>query len=164
MAMLADRVLAVRTRVPFAALPTVPAGALDDPAALLADVTARLAAAGLDLWWVDLTPAGARARVVKVLVPALEVEGMSYHRIGRRGVARLLARGDALVGRIADGAPPAGARRVPLPADDEAALGGPVWFDVAEAERRLGTLYALYREPGEHVLAFADAAPVAVPA
>jgi ribosomal protein S12 methylthiotransferase accessory factor len=107
---------------------------------------------------------GAAARVVKVLVPALEVEGMSYHRIGRRGVARLLARGDALVGRIADGAPPAGARRVPLPADDEAALGGPVWFDVAEAERRLGTLYALYREPGEHVLAFADAAPVAVPA
>jgi ribosomal protein S12 methylthiotransferase accessory factor len=109
------------------------------------------------VWYVDLTPPGAAARVVKVLVPALEVEGMSYHRIGRRGVARLLARGDALVGRVADGVPP-GARRVPLPADDEEALGGPVWFDVGEAERRLGALYALYREPGEHVLAFADAA------
>ena len=160
MAMLADRVLAVHTRVPFTGLPTVPAGALDDPATLLDVVVARFSAAGLDVWYVDLTPSGATARVCKVLVPALEVEGMSYHRIGRRGVARLLARGDALVGHLARGAPQ-GAQRIPLPTHDEVALGGPIWFDVAEAERRLGALYALYREPGEHVLAIADATAAA---
>lgn len=156
MALLADRVLAVRTRVPFRGLPTVAPGSLDAPAALLAEVAGRLDDAGHDVWYVDLTPAGSPAHVVKVLVPALEVEGMSYHRIGRRGVERLLARGDALVGR---GAPPAthpGARPIPLAPSDEAALGGPVWFDVAEAEQQLGALYALYREPGEHVLALAD--------
>jgi ribosomal protein S12 methylthiotransferase accessory factor len=89
---------------------------------------------------------------VKVLVPELEVEGMSYHRVGPRGVRLLMERGDGLAGV---GAPPPGARRVPLTADDEARLGGPAWFHAAEAERRLGRLYALYREPGEHVLAFA---------
>jgi ribosomal protein S12 methylthiotransferase accessory factor len=148
-----DPVLAARRRVPFSSLPTVPPGALDDPAALLADVVGRLTAEGLEVWYVDVTPPGSPARAAKVLVPELEVEGMSYHRVGPRGVRLLMARGDGLAGV---GAPPPGARRVPMTADDEVRLGGPAWFHVAEAERRLGRLYALYREPGEHVLAFGD--------
>ena len=154
-----DPVLAARRRVPFSSLPTAAPGSLDDPAALLGDVVARLTAGGMEVWHVDLTPPGSPARAVKVLVPELEVEGMSYHRVGPRGVRLLMARGDGLAGV---GDPPPGARRVPMAAADEEALGGPAWFHVEEAERRLGRLYALYREPGEHVLAFAGAgAPAA---
>ena len=158
-----DPVLTARRRVAFSSLPTVPAGALDDPAALLADVAGRLTAEGLGVWYVDVSPprepgASGSARAVKVLVPELEVEGMSYHRVGPRGVRLLAARGDGLAGV---GEAPPGATRVPMAAEDEAALGGPAWFHVGEAERRLGRLYALYREPGEHVLAFAGGAPAA---
>jgi ribosomal protein S12 methylthiotransferase accessory factor len=115
------------------------------------------------VWYVDVSPprapgASGPARAVKVLVPELEVEGMSYHRVGPRGVRLLAARGDGLAGV---GEAPPGATRVPMAAEDEAALGGPAWFHVGEAERRLGRLYALYREPGEHVLAFAGGAPAA---
>ena len=108
-----------------------------------------------------MTPPGSPSRAVKVLVPALEVEGMSYHRIGPRGVRLLAERGDGLAGINAHGGNldlPAGVARVPLTAEAEAELGGSGWFNTAEAERRLGRLYALYREPGEHVLAFSERA------
>ncbi len=155
-----DTVLSVRRRVPFSELPTVPPGSLDDPAALLADVAGRLAAESLEVWYVDVTPPGSPSRAVKVLVPELEVEGMSYHRVGPRGLQLLAERADGLGGINAHGgnhALPEGVARVPLTAEAEAELGGSGWFDAAEAERRLGRLYALYREPGEHVLAFAEA-------
>ena len=45
------------------------------------------------------------------------------------------------------------ARRVLLTEDGEAALGGPVWFDYEAADRVVGPLYPLYREPGRHVAA-----------
>ncbi len=163
-AMIRDTVLSVRRRVPFSDLPTVPAGALDDPAALLADVTERLDRDELQVWYVDVTAPGAPSRAVKVLVPELEVEGMSYHRVGPRGLQLLAERGDGLGGINAHGGNldlPDGVARVPLTAEAEAELGGSGWFDVAEAERRLGRLYALYREPGEHVLAFSAAAAAA---
>ena len=158
--MIRDTVLSVKERIPFSSLPTVPPDSLDDPATLLADVAGRLGAEELQLWYVDVTPPGSPSRAVKVLVPELEVEGMSYHRIGARGVRLLADRGDGLAGIDAVGgvaAIPEGARRVPLTPEAEAELGGHAWFSVAEAERRLGRLYALYREPGEHVLAFAAA-------
>ncbi|HEY0780766.1 MAG TPA: YcaO-like family protein, partial [Gemmatirosa sp.] len=158
-ALIRDTVLSVRRHVAYSTLPTVPAGSLDDPAALLADVAQRLGAEGLQVWYVDVTPPGSPSRAVKVLVPELEVEGMSYHRIGARGVRLLAERGDGLAGIDAVGgvaAIPPGAHRVPLTAEAEAELGGHAWFHVEEAERRLGRLYALYREPGEHVLAFSE--------
>ena len=40
-----------------------------------------------------------------------------------------------------------------LTAAAEERLGGPAWFDRAGADRRVGELYALYREPGRHVAA-----------
>lgn len=153
-ALIRGSVLSERRRVRFSELPTVPPGSLGSQAALLADVAERLARAGLEILYVDVTPPGSAARAVKVIVPELEVEGMSYHRVGPRGVRLLAARGDGLAGV---GAPPAGAARVPLTAADEAALGGPAWFHVERAAGLLGDLYALYREPGEHVLAFAGA-------
>ena len=61
-----DTVFSVRERVPYIELPTVPASSLDDPATLLADVAGRLAAAGLEVWYVDVTiarrPRRARSR------------------------------------------------------------------------------------------------------
>jgi ribosomal protein S12 methylthiotransferase accessory factor len=86
----------------------------------------------------------------KVLVPGCEVETMSYGRIGERGVRRLLERDDALV---AVGADPGGWGRVHLTAAAEERLGGPAWFDLDGARRRVGALYPLYREPGRHVVA-----------
>lgn len=162
--LLRDSVFSVRRRVPFSSLPTVPPGALDDPAALAAAVRDRLAAEDLEVWYVDVSLQGAPARAVKVLVPELEVEGMSYHRVGPRALRLLADRGDALGGINAHGGNlhlPDGVARVPLTAEAEAELGGTGWFDAAEAERRLGRLYALYREPGEHVLAFQELAAAA---
>ena len=72
---------------------------------------------------------------------------MSYHRIGARGVRKLLDRASPLVGL---GAPPPGAAPVRLPAGAEAELGGPAWLDVAEVDRIVGRLYPLYREPEVH--------------
>jgi hypothetical protein len=85
-----------------------------------------------------------------VLATGLEVETMSYGRIGERGVRRLVEHDEGLA---VVGADPGGWARVHLTADAEERLGGPAWFDRAGADRRVGALYALYREPGRHVVA-----------
>lgn len=116
-------------------------------------VTGAVQDAGFDVL-VDLQPSGGEAVAAKVLVPGLEVETMSYGRIGERGVRRLLDRtdqeGEPLV---AVGADPGGWARVHLTAEAEERLGGPAWFDRAGADRRVGALYPLYREPGRHAVA-----------
>jgi hypothetical protein len=78
-----DPVLAVRERIALSSLPTAAPGTADDPAALLALVAGRLAGEGLPIIVVDFTGPGDPARVVKVIVPGLEVETMTYDRIGR---------------------------------------------------------------------------------
>jgi ribosomal protein S12 methylthiotransferase accessory factor len=87
-----DPVLAVRERIALSSLPTAAPGTADDPAALLALVAGRLAGEGLPIIVVDFTGPGDPARVVKVIVPGLEVETMTYDRIGPRNLRRLLAR------------------------------------------------------------------------
>ncbi|MGI3777459.1 MAG: YcaO-like family protein [Janthinobacterium lividum] len=123
---------------------------------LVEELHRRLAAAGMEVLVLDWSPPGAAGvHVVKVVVPGLEVETMSYHRIGERGVAKLLARGSALVGF---GAGPEGALPVRLPAGAAERLGGVPWLDVAEVDRVVGGLYPLYREPEVH------SAPIAMEA
>ncbi len=119
--------------------------------ALLGTIAQRLAAAGLDLLYVDLSPQNGElgVHVVKAVVPGLEVETMSYYRIGERNAAKLLASGSELVSRAP--AKDNGFRRVRLLPAAEERLGGPVWFDIAAAERIAGPLYPLYREPDVHV-------------
>ena len=96
----------------------------------------------------DFSPPGAPGvHVVKAIVPGLEVETMSYHRIGERGVRKLMERGQRAGGL---GAPPPGAAPVRLPAGRRRRLGGPAWLDVAEVDRIVGRLYPLYREPEVH--------------
>ncbi len=118
--------------------------------ALCDELAGRLSAAGLDVLYVDHSPEDAAERgvhVVKAIVPGLEVETMSYHRIGERNARRLLERGSDMVGL---GEPHAGALPVRLTAEAEARLGGPVWLDPAAVDRAVGELYPLYREPEYH--------------
>jgi ribosomal protein S12 methylthiotransferase accessory factor len=145
--LLEPTVLSRRSGVPFSRLPTVPPGSLDDPAALLEDLLRRLE--DFDVLVVEAGGPGAHA--VKVLVPGMEVETMSYARIGERGVRRLAERERPLAGV---GPPPrAGARPVHLTPEARERLGGPAWFDVDGARETVGALYPLYREPDRHALA-----------
>jgi len=162
--LIAPAVFRERRRVPFSSLPhTEDPG---DPEALVDFLHGRLEEEGLDLLYVDVSPRepdgtySGEARAVKAIVPGLEVETMSYGRIGIRNVRRLLDRDPNLpgAGLVGMGEPPAdrpGARRVLLTERDEAELGGPAWFDYETAERIVGLLYPLYREPGRHVAALA---------
>ena len=54
---------------------------------------------------------------------------------------------------MAVGPDPGGWARVHLTVDAQERLGGPAWFDRVGAQRRVGNLYPLYREPGRHVVA-----------
>ncbi|CAL9332752.1 hypothetical protein SUDANB6_00106 [Streptomyces sp. enrichment culture] len=145
--LLEPTVLSRRSSVPFSSLPTVPPGSLDDPAALLEDLLRRLE----DFDVLVIESGGPGAYAVKVLVPGLEVETMSYARIGERGVRRLTERGHPLAG--VGPLPRPGARPVHLTPEARERLGGPAWFDVDAARERVGALYPLYREPDRHALA-----------
>jgi ribosomal protein S12 methylthiotransferase accessory factor len=141
---LAPNVFSARSRRPFSELPTVPPAAIAASADRLALLVERLAAEDLGVLYVDCSPADGAVKVVKVIIPGLEAETMSYHRIGWRGVRRLRARQDPL---LLD-APRDGAKRVLLRPEDEAKCGGPAWFDAALADRIVGSLYPMYRETG----------------
>lgn len=143
-ARLASTVFAERTRVRFSDLPGVASIDVADPRRRLRLLADRLGAAGHPVLFVDCSPADGPVHAVKVVVPGLEAETMSYGRIGWRGVRRLRDRGDPLL----HDAPTEGARPVRLRPDDEARAGGPAWFDVARARDIVGALYPLYREPG----------------
>ncbi|RYZ42106.1 MAG: hypothetical protein EOO71_09440 [Myxococcaceae bacterium] len=123
---------------------------MEDPSQRCDHVVRQLHAAGFDILVADLSPPGHPVHVVKVLVPGLEVETMTYSRLGERNVKRLLERHDPLVGL---GAPPPGAQPVRLTPEAEERLGGPAWFNVKLAEARVGRLYPLYREPDRHAVA-----------
>jgi ribosomal protein S12 methylthiotransferase accessory factor len=118
-----------------------------DPKARCAEVVRQLTDSGFDILVADLSPEGHAVHNVKVIVPGLEVETMTYYRLGERNVARLLARDERLVGV---GRAPAGCLHVRLTPQAEDRLGGHAWFNIEEAERRVGRLYALYREPERH--------------
>jgi ribosomal protein S12 methylthiotransferase accessory factor len=144
--MLEHPIYDIRTRVKFSDLPTTP---VPDADALLTLLAGRLGAAGLDILYADFTPPGSPATVLKAIVPGLEVETMTYRRIGARNLRRLLDRGLPLAG-LGDGPP--GAWPVRLPARDADLAGA--WLDPAAVDRAMGPLYPLYREPGRHVLGF----------
>ncbi len=149
---LSDSVLSDTERVPFASLPTVPDSG-GDKAALVRLIADRLMSEGLDILYVDCSPPDASdVHVVKAIVPGLEVETMSYYRIGARNLARLLARGSDLVGL---GGPSPGTLPILLTDKGRESIGGPAWLDPNAVDRLVGPLYALYREPGRHAAALA---------
>ena len=139
-ARLASNVFSDRRHVALSTLPDSGPAAVATGADRLRLLTERLA--GFEILYVDCSPPDGSIAVVKTIVPGLESETMSYHRIGWRGVRRLRARGDRLV----HDAPVEGAKRVVLRPEDEARAGGPAWFDVAVADAIVATVYPLYRE------------------
>ena len=151
-------VFAVRARASFADLPRPEnSAAMSDHAALLRFTVARLKQADFEVMYVDLSPPGTGVHAVKMIVPGLEVETMSYRRIGERNLRRLLARQAAdtsfptLVGI---GNPPVRALPIPLTALARQRLGGEAWLDHLRMGALMENLYVLYREPSRHVTAF----------
>ena len=106
--------------------------------------------------FVDCSPPGGAVGVVKVIVPGLEVETMSYYRIGERNARKLIERDSPLVvfGEESDTRRPV--RLSPEAIERLAPLtrGRTPLFDTAEADRIVGPLYPLYREPEAHHVAF----------
>ena len=98
----------------------------------------------------DLSPADGSVAAAKVLVPGLEVETMSYGRLGARNARRLIEAGSPL---IQFGQPSATLKPVRMPPDEAERLNHPL-FDTAEADRIVGPLYPLYREPEAHHVAW----------
>ena len=96
--------------------------------------------------------------VAKVLVPGLEVETLSYGRVGEIGARRLLETDLDLV-RRQDGPSPSHHHRVLLTPAAEERLGGPVWYSYAAADRVVGPLYPLYREPPRHSVSLPEPEP-----
>ena len=145
-------VYAVRSHVAFSELPHTE---LDpgDREQVLSVVVDRLHDAGLDVLYVDYSSPNGEVSAVKAIVPGLEVETMSYGRIGPRNLRRLLDRDSDLIVTGDAGGRPA-ARRILLTQEWEAELG-PAWLDFEALERTVGNLYPLYREPGRHVAALA---------
>lgn len=148
---LVSNILEVRESVRFSDLPTTPA---NEPDEVLGVVLPRLAAEGYEVLYADISPSE-EARAVKVIIPGLEVETLSYGRIGARNLTRLLERDIGLVGLGNTPKDRPGARRIHLTEEDESRLGGAAWFDYEAAENVVGELYPLYREPGRHVAALA---------
>lgn len=146
-ALLADTVLSERSRMPFSSLPHTPHA---NHADRLTYVAKQLAGEGIDILFADCSPGtDSEVRVVRVIAPGLEVETLSYYRIGERNARKLLERQSSLVGQ---GRMPDTARSVCLTAEATERLGGPVWLDIAAVDRLVGALYPLYREPSGHAV------------
>ena len=148
-----DSVFSERGHKAFGDLPSV---SLTDTRQRGAYARKQLEAAGFDVLYVDCSPRDGAIGVAKVIVPGLEVETMSYNRIGARNTRKLLERDSAL---IRFGAASETRRPVRLTSDALDVLrpltgGRPPLFDVAEAERLVGPLYPLYREPEAHHVAY----------
>ena len=146
--MLEHPIYDIKRRVLFSELPTSP---VENAEALLSLLTERLGAAGLEVLYVDFTPPGSPATILKAIVPGLEVETMTYYRIGGRNLRRLLARRSPIAGV---GAKPPDALPIRLTKRDADLAGA--WLDPAAISDAMGPLYALYREPGRHVLGFLE--------
>ena len=150
---LSATVLSTQSRMPFGALPDVTCSDAYERGRI---ARTRLEAAGFDILYVDCSPPDHPIGVVKVIVPGLEVETMSYYRIGERNTRKLI---EAESGLIRFGAP--SQTRRPVRLTDVARDRLQPWlrgrdplFDIEEADRIVGQLYPLYREPEAHHVAY----------
>ena len=84
-----------RHQAPSRDLPTTPAAGRAMRAA--ASPASAWTRPGFDVLYVDCSPPGGGVGVVKVIVPGLEVETMSYYRIGERNARKLIERDSPLI-------------------------------------------------------------------
>lgn len=148
-AFLKDSVFSVRTHKDFASLPSTP---LPDARTRGRFARERLEAQGFDVLYVDCSPPGRPVGVVKVIVPGLEVETMSYYRIGERNARKLLERDSPLIRFGAESETLRPIRLTPE-AIDRLGCRQPL-LDTALVDRIVGPLYPLYREPEAHHVAY----------
>lgn len=141
---LSDNMLSETGSKSFADLPHTPCTGPRDRGRIALE---RVADAGFDILYVDMTPDGCPVSTVKLIVPGMEVETMSYYRIGERGVAKLLERDSEL---ISFGKKRAGLEPVRLTPEALDRFGGQPLFDTKRASEIVGPLYPLYREPEAH--------------
>ena len=87
--------------------------------------------------------------VAKTVVAGLDVETLSYGRIGELGVRTALEAELDLV-RVQPAATESHGARVHLTAEAEERIGGQAWYSYAVAQAIVGPLYPLYREPPRH--------------
>jgi len=101
---------------------------------------------GLDIYYYRATLPDHPIQVVRAIVPGIEMEFGSYHRIGARGVQRLLDRKDKLISSVSG----PGKKRIRLTAEKEKEFGGRFWLDIDALDKKINDLYPLYREPNTH--------------
>lgn len=135
-------VYARRSVKPFRELPVHPLPTSRERGRFAAEALER---EGFDVLVVDGSPRDGAVGVAKVIVPGLEVETMSYYRIGERNARRLIEAGSDL---IRFGQENETLRPVRLTPEALERLGGrqPL-LDTAAVDRAVGPLYPLYREP-----------------
>ena len=85
----------------------------------------------------------------KVVATGLEVEILSYGRIGELGIGDALA-GELDLVRVQPEPTGTHVHRVVLTPEAEERLGGPAWYSYDVAAQLVGPLYPLYREPPRH--------------
>ena len=148
-AKLADNVFLHKELVDARSLPANSFATLE---AQWAFVRERFEEAGLEVYAFKSSTTGGHCHVTKLIVPGIEQELGSYHRLGERGVRRLLEREDIkLISREAG----PGRKRVILNPAAEDRLGGPVWLEADRLDRLIDPVYALYREPSGHAARYA---------
>lgn len=88
-------------------------------------------------------------RTAKTVITGMEVETLSYGRIGEVGVETSIEND---LGLVRVGPSPSGTHthRISLTAEAEERLDGPCWFSYHRAAEIVGPLYPLYREPPRH--------------
>jgi hypothetical protein len=145
-------ILETRSMIKFSDLPTTEF-ATGDWAAILEHLQNKIAAyLDTEILYADFSefaPEG--IFVARAIVPKMEGETMSYGRIGRRNLERLLERQktdesiEKMVG-FGEDARPSSALKIHLIEADAASFPN-AWFDPQAAARQVGDFYALYREP-----------------
>ena len=122
--------------------------------ARLAYVLAEMAKEGMeDVYLVSASTTGGHCHAVQLIVPHMEMEFGSYHRIGYRGVRRLLEDDPfKLLSRVSE----PGTAPILLTPEHDQQLSGPFYLHTARLDEIVDPLYVLYREPTAH------AAPIAI--
>ena len=145
---LADTVFSQREVVSTDRLPRFASDTIEER---LQKVRQGIEAEGMEIYYFRALPEDHPVQVARVIVPGIEMELGSYHRIGVRGVRRMLERQDDLMSRTSG----PGKQRVMLTAEQEETLGGQYWLDTEKLDQRVADLYPLYREPTSHSAAYA---------
>jgi ribosomal protein S12 methylthiotransferase accessory factor len=147
---LADSVFSQKEKISAAGLPAFTEAGIEQRLQYVLD---HLKREGMEPYVFRASSPDGKCHAVKVVVPGIEMEFGSYHRIGYRGVQRLLADDPfALLSRVS--AP--GNALIRLTEQQDHDLGGPFYLNTARLDEIIDPLYGLYREPTAH------AAPIAI--